>query len=114
MNPINLLPKDCNLRGPLLNHVQGKMTSAYSPMLEVLIGPKRTIWDDYDDELVRIARTYVSAHHDLIPYTRSFLYQATRSGMPVMRALVFSFPPMRTSATCGTSICSAARFSSLP
>jgi alpha-D-xyloside xylohydrolase len=66
--------------------------SAYSSMMEILIGPKRTIWDDYDDELVRVAQTYVSAHHDLIPYTRSFLYQATRTGMPVMRALVFSYP----------------------
>jgi alpha-glucosidase (family GH31 glycosyl hydrolase) len=66
--------------------------SAYSSMMEILIGPKRTIWDDYDDELVRIAQTHVSAHHDLIPYTRSFLYQSTRSGMPVMRALIFSFP----------------------
>jgi alpha-D-xyloside xylohydrolase len=66
--------------------------SAYSSMMEILIGPKRTIWDDYDDELVQIAQTYVNAHQDLIPYTRSFLYQATRSGMPVMRALIFSFP----------------------
>ena len=66
--------------------------SAYSSIMEILIGPKRTIWDDYDDELVHIAQTYVNAHHDLIPYTRSFLFYATRSGMPVMRALIFSFP----------------------
>jgi alpha-D-xyloside xylohydrolase len=66
--------------------------SAYSSMMEILIGPKRTIWDDYDDELIRIAQSCVSAHHDLIPYTRSFLYQSTRSGMPVMRALIFAFP----------------------
>ena len=66
--------------------------SAFSSMMEILIGPKRTIWDDYDDELVGIAKTYVNAHHDLIPYTRSFLYQATQTGMPVMRALVFAFP----------------------
>lgn len=66
--------------------------SAYSSMMEILIGPKRTIWDDYDEELVHIAQTYVNAHHDLIPYTRSFLFEATRSGMPVMRALIFSFP----------------------
>lgn len=66
--------------------------SAFSPIMEVLIGPKRTIWDDYDSELVRIAQTYVSMHHDLIPYTRSYLYQATQTGMPVMRALIFAFP----------------------
>jgi alpha-D-xyloside xylohydrolase len=66
--------------------------SAYSPMMEVLIGPKRTIWDDYDEELVGITKTYVDAHHDLIPYTRAYLYQATQTGMPVMRALAFGYP----------------------
>jgi alpha-D-xyloside xylohydrolase len=66
--------------------------SAFSPMMEVLIGPNRTIWDDYDDDLINITRAYVSTHHDLIPYTRSYLHQATLSGMPVMRALVLSYP----------------------
>src|SRR6185437_14490220 len=66
--------------------------SAFSPMMEVLNGPKRTIWDDYDDELVGIAKTYAMEHHDLIPYTRSYLYQATQTGMPVMRALIFAYP----------------------
>lgn len=66
--------------------------SAFSPMMEVLNGPKRTIWDDYDDELVQIARTYAAEHHDLIPYTRSSLYQSTQTGMPVTRALVFAYP----------------------
>lgn len=66
--------------------------SAYSPMMEVLLGPKRTIWYDYDDELVNIAQSATSAHHDLIPYTRSFLFQATRTGMPVIRLLAFAYP----------------------
>jgi len=66
--------------------------SAYSPMMEILLGPKRTIWDDYDDELVEITKTYVGEHHDLIPYTRSYLYQATQTGMPVMRSLIFDYP----------------------
>ena len=66
--------------------------SAFSPMMEVLNGPKRTIWDDYDDELVGIAKTYATEHHDLIPYTRSYHYQATQTGMPVMRALIFAYP----------------------
>jgi alpha-D-xyloside xylohydrolase len=66
--------------------------SAFSPMMEILIGPKRTIWDDYDEELVRITKTFDVMHHDLIPYTRSYLYQATRTGMPVMRALTFAYP----------------------
>lgn len=66
--------------------------SAFSPMMEVLIGPKRTIWYDYDSDLVRIAQRYVTLHHDLIPYTRSYLYEATQTGMPVMRALILAFP----------------------
>jgi alpha-D-xyloside xylohydrolase len=66
--------------------------SAMSPMMEVLIGPKRTVWDDYDSELVAIAQKYTTLHHDLIPYTRSYLYQATQTGMPVMRPLIFAYP----------------------
>jgi alpha-D-xyloside xylohydrolase len=66
--------------------------SAYSPMMEILLGPKRTIWDDYDEELVEITKNYVTAHHDLIPYARSALYEATQTGMPVMRSLVFAYP----------------------
>ena len=66
--------------------------SAYSPMMEVLIGPKRTIWYDFDQELVDIARRCAVAHHDLIPYTRSFLYRSTQSGMPVVRSLTFAYP----------------------
>lgn len=66
--------------------------SAYSPMMEILLGPRRTIWDDYDQELVDIARSQVAAHQDLIPYTRSYVYQATQSGMPVMQALAFAYP----------------------
>jgi len=66
--------------------------TAFSPMMEILIGPKRTIWYDYDPELTHIAQTYVSLHHDLIPYTRSYLYQATQTGMPVMRALALAYP----------------------
>src|SRR5579859_916299 len=66
--------------------------SAYSPMMEVLIGPKRTVWYDYDQELVDIARIYASTHHDLIPYTRSYLYHATQTGMPVIRSLFLKYP----------------------
>jgi len=66
--------------------------SAYSPMMEVLIGPKRTVWYDYDQALVDIAKTYATTHHDLIPYTRSYVYAATQTGMPVMRSLILEYP----------------------
>jgi alpha-glucosidase (family GH31 glycosyl hydrolase) len=66
--------------------------SAFSPIMEVLNGPKRTIWFDYDDQLVEIAQRYTRDHHDLIPYTRSEMYQATQTGMPIVRSLVFEYP----------------------
>jgi MYXO-CTERM domain-containing protein len=66
--------------------------SAMSPMMEVLIGDQHTPWSDYSPALVDIARKHASAHHDLIPYTRSFLQAATRTGVPVMRALVLEAP----------------------
>jgi alpha-glucosidase (family GH31 glycosyl hydrolase) len=66
--------------------------SSYSPMMEVMIGPKRTIWYDHDQELIDIARKYAATHHDLIPYTRSCMYQATKTGMPIMRSLILAYP----------------------
>jgi alpha-glucosidase (family GH31 glycosyl hydrolase) len=66
--------------------------SAYSPLMEVLIGPRRTVWYDYDQGLIDIARTYTTTHHDLIPYTRSYVYAATQTGMPVMRSLILEYP----------------------
>jgi alpha-D-xyloside xylohydrolase len=66
--------------------------SSYSPLMEVLIGPNRTVWDDYDDETVAIARDAATTHADLIPYVRSLVYGSRASGLPVMRALVFAFP----------------------
>jgi len=66
--------------------------SAFSPIMEVILGPKRTIWDDYDDELIGIAKQYTSMHHDLIPYTRTYMYQATQTGMPIVRALFLAYP----------------------
>jgi alpha-glucosidase (family GH31 glycosyl hydrolase) len=66
--------------------------SVFSPMMEVILGPKRTLWDDYDDELVAIAKDCAAMHHDFIPYTRSYMYQATQNGMPIMRATILDYP----------------------
>jgi alpha-D-xyloside xylohydrolase len=65
---------------------------AYSPMMEIMIGGRRTPWLHYDDELMGIVRNQTGAHHDLIPYTRSSLHLATRTGLPVMRPLLFDHP----------------------
>ena len=66
--------------------------SAYSPIMEVLIGSNRTPWYDYSANLVAIAHAQAAAHHDLIPYSRSYLYQATQTGMPLIRPIIFSYP----------------------
>jgi alpha-glucosidase (family GH31 glycosyl hydrolase) len=66
--------------------------NAYTPMMEVMNGPNRTVWTSYDAALVSIAQTQTQAHHDLIPYTRSYAYKATQTGMPIMRAMVLAYP----------------------
>lgn len=72
--------------------------SAHSPMMEVLLGPNRTIWNNYDTgpnanfQLPAIARAFAREHHDLIPYTRSLVYASTQTGMPAMRMMPFAFP----------------------
>ena len=65
---------------------------AYSPMMEVLVGDGHTPWYDYSPALVDIARKHASAHHDLIPYTRSFMHAAVLTGAPVMRPLLLEYP----------------------
>jgi alpha-D-xyloside xylohydrolase len=69
---------------------------AYSPLMEVKIGEHRTPWNHYDEELIRITREQASAHHDLIPYTRSAVQKAARTGLPVMRPLLFDHPEDET------------------
>jgi alpha-D-xyloside xylohydrolase len=66
--------------------------NTYSPMMEVLIGPNRTVWTNYDSELITIARSQTQAHHDLIPYIRSYVYKATQTGLPVMRQMILAYP----------------------
>src|SRR6185436_16739857 len=73
--------------------------SAYSPIMEVLVGDRHTPWYDYSAALVAIARKHGDAHHDLMPYTRSFLYAASKTGAPVMRPLFLAYPDDTTAAT---------------
>jgi len=71
---------------------------AYSPMMEVMQMPGRTIWFDYDGgatgagSLVAIASAAAKTHHDLIPYTYSLAALNMQTGVPIMRAMVLEFP----------------------
>ena len=72
--------------------------STYCTMMEILIDTDRTVWYDEDfkhaedPNLIDIARKQCSDHHDLIPYTKSCMFAAHQSGMPVMRQLIFAWP----------------------
>ena len=72
--------------------------SAYSPMMEILLGPNRTPWYSYDNgtdskvPILSITQTFAREHHDLIPYTRSLVYGSTQTGMPAMRMMPLAFP----------------------
>jgi Glycosyl hydrolases family 31 len=58
----------------------------------VLVGDGHTPWYDYSPALVDIARKHAAAHHDLIPYVRSYLHAALTSGAPVMRPMLLELP----------------------
>ena len=83
--------------------------SAYCTIMEVCHGGGRTPWYNYSTNfnsptnIVAIAAAQAAAHHDLIPYTRSWLYQATQTGMPVMRPIMFDYPNDTNEATTVTN-----------
>jgi alpha-D-xyloside xylohydrolase len=66
--------------------------SAYTPLMDVLIGPGRTPWYDWSSQSVTIAAKQTQVHHDLIPYVRSLLAFANNTGVPAIRAMFLEFP----------------------
>jgi alpha-D-xyloside xylohydrolase len=66
--------------------------AAYTPMMEILIGPRRTPWLDFPEHVFDIIADQARTKHDLIPYLRSQLFIATKTGMPVMRPLLLAYP----------------------
>src|SRR4029453_16273621 len=59
--------------------------SAFSPMMEVLVGDGHTPWYHYPEALVEIARKHAAT-------PLSVVYAASRTGMPVMRPMFFEQP----------------------
>ncbi|OAA57436.1 Glycoside hydrolase, family 31 [Niveomyces insectorum RCEF 264] len=66
--------------------------SAWSPMYEIMVGLNHTPWYDYTPRLVGVLRQTAATHARLVPFLRSHAYQATRTGLPVLRALFLTFP----------------------
>lgn len=66
--------------------------STFSPMYEVMLGTNHTPWYDYSPRLVKVLKSTADLHTQLIPYIKSYTYQATQNGLPVIRALFLEFP----------------------
>lgn len=66
---------------------------AFSPMYEIMVGTGHTPWyQPYTGRLMNILQQTAAWHTRLIPYIKSYTYQATQTGIPVMRALFLEFP----------------------
>ncbi|KAJ9220952.1 CAZyme family GH31 [Paecilomyces variotii] len=67
--------------------------SAFTPEFLIMIGTGHTPWyAPYTDRLVSILKQTANLHHDLIPFIKSYTYQATQNGVPIMRALFLESP----------------------
>ncbi len=65
--------------------------SAFSPIMEVHSGMNLGPWD-YGDRALDIFRTYSRLHMSLFPYRYAAAQESAKTGMPLMRALVFFHP----------------------
>lgn len=67
--------------------------STFSPVYEIMIGTNHTPWyPPYSSNLVSILKTTANLHHDLLPYIKSYIYQASQTGIPVIRAAFLETP----------------------
>ena len=66
--------------------------STYSPMMEFMLDGRDQWYYGGDAQVLEVTREATQTHHDLIPYTRSALHRAHRTGVPVMRAMLLEAP----------------------
>lgn len=71
--------------------------STFSPMYEIPIGTNHTPWyptetSPHTPELVQVLKDSTDLHYDLIPFIKSYTYQAHKTGLPVMRAAFLEAP----------------------
>jgi alpha-D-xyloside xylohydrolase len=67
--------------------------SAFTPEYVLMMGTNHTPWyPPYTSRLLDIYKQTANLHHDLIPFIRSYTYQATQDGVPVIRALFLEHP----------------------
>lgn len=68
--------------------------STYSTMMEFKIEGKDQWYygENRDPEVIDLTSKATQIHHELVPYTRSALYHAHQTGVPVMRAMMLEAP----------------------
>lgn len=71
--------------------------STFSPMYEIMIGTNHTPWyptaiNPYTPELVDVLKESTDLHYELVPYIKSYTYQAQKVGLPVIRAVFLEAP----------------------
>ncbi len=64
--------------------------SSFSPVMEMISTSNLNAWD-YGEEALQNYRKYAVLHMTLFPYIYAAAQQASRSGMPIMRALVLQY-----------------------
>ncbi|KAI9690866.1 MAG: hypothetical protein M1822_008485 [Bathelium mastoideum] len=67
--------------------------STFSPVYELMLGTNHTpYYPPYTSNLVSVLKDTAHLHHSLLPYIKSYTYQATQNGLPIIRALFLEHP----------------------
>ncbi|KAL9087722.1 MAG: hypothetical protein Q9165_006489 [Trypethelium subeluteriae] len=67
--------------------------STFSPVYELMLGTNHTPWyPPYTSNLVSVLKDTANLHHALLPYIKSYTYQASQNGLPIIRALFLEHP----------------------
>ncbi len=69
---------------------------AFSPIMQYGGAGDRRPWAAYDKQLLSIYETYAGLYASLFPYIYTYAYLAHTTGVPIMRALFFSYPHDQT------------------
>jgi len=67
--------------------------SAFSPVYELMLGTNHTPWyEPYTQTTVDVLKQTANLHADLTPYIKSYAYEASKTGVPIIRALFLEAP----------------------
>jgi len=78
---------------------------------EIMVGDGHTPWyEPYSSELLDVLKKTADWHTRLIPYIRSYTYQSTQTGIPVIRALFLEYPVDGTIYETGDAYAFGAEF----